>query len=94
LDEEQNIISLGQQQLVLLVTRTKDDYHYDNAGTDVGEGVEIAGYAGIDLTGWSLFHTMELVHASRNLSGNIPEQLNGYNCFALFLIYKMALQTE
>jgi hypothetical protein len=24
--------------------------HY-NAGTDVGEGVEIAGYAGIDLTG-------------------------------------------
>jgi hypothetical protein len=28
------------------------------------------------------------VHASRNLSGNIPEQLNGYNCFALFLIYK------
>jgi hypothetical protein len=25
-----------------------------NAGTDVGEGVEITGYAGIDLTGWSL----------------------------------------
>jgi hypothetical protein len=46
-----------------LVTLTKgkiwnlvfiNEIHYDNAGTDVGEGVEIAGYAGIDLTGWSL----------------------------------------
>jgi hypothetical protein len=42
-----------------LVTLTKGknwrfsfhEIHYDNAGTDVGEGVEIAGYAGIDLTG-------------------------------------------
>ncbi|MBU2526784.1 MAG: T9SS type A sorting domain-containing protein [Bacteroidetes bacterium] len=31
-----------------------NEIHYDNAGTDVGEGVEIAGPAGTDLTGWSL----------------------------------------
>jgi hypothetical protein len=31
-----------------------NEIHYDNAGTDVGEGVEIAGTAGTDLTGWSI----------------------------------------
>jgi hypothetical protein len=31
-----------------------NEIHYDNAGTDVGEGVEIAGTAGMDLTGWSI----------------------------------------
>ncbi len=31
-----------------------NELHYDNTGTDVDEGVEIAGQAGIDLSGWSL----------------------------------------
>ena len=31
-----------------------NELHYDNAGGDVDEGVEIAGPAGTDLTGWSL----------------------------------------
>jgi len=31
-----------------------NEIHYDNVGTDTGEGVEIAGPAGTDLTGWSL----------------------------------------
>ncbi|MEM8588344.1 MAG: endonuclease/exonuclease/phosphatase family protein [Pseudomonadota bacterium] len=31
-----------------------NEIHYDNIGTDVGEGVEIAGPAGTDLTGWNL----------------------------------------
>ena len=31
-----------------------NEIHYDNAGTDVGEGFEIAGPAGTDLTGWSV----------------------------------------
>jgi hypothetical protein len=42
-----------------------NEIHYDNAGTDVGEGVEIAGTAGTDLTGWVLFLTTEggyLIH--------------------------------
>ena len=31
-----------------------NEIHYDNAGSDKGEFVEIAGVAGTDLTGWSL----------------------------------------
>ncbi|AIY67315.1 endonuclease [Pseudoalteromonas piratica] len=31
-----------------------NELHYDNDGTDVNEGVEIAGAQGIDLSGWSL----------------------------------------
>jgi hypothetical protein len=30
------------------------EIHYDNARTDVGEAVEIAGFSGTDLTGWSI----------------------------------------
>ena len=31
-----------------------NEIHYDNAGTDSGEFVEIAGLAGTDVTGWSI----------------------------------------
>ena len=31
-----------------------NEFHYDNAGSDTGEFIEIAGPAGTDLTGWSL----------------------------------------
>lgn len=31
-----------------------NEIHYDNAGSDTGEGVELAGAAGLDLAGWSL----------------------------------------
>ncbi|TNF42399.1 MAG: hypothetical protein EP311_05360, partial [Cytophagales bacterium] len=31
-----------------------NEIHYDNASTDVGEAIEIAGPAGTDLTGWSI----------------------------------------
>lgn len=31
-----------------------NEIHYDNAGTDTGEFIEVAGAAGADLTGWSL----------------------------------------
>ncbi|HSN53040.1 MAG TPA: lamin tail domain-containing protein, partial [Candidatus Sulfomarinibacteraceae bacterium] len=31
-----------------------NEIHYDNAGTDAGEAIEIAGPAGTDLTGWSV----------------------------------------
>ncbi|MDG2431294.1 endonuclease [Flavobacterium sp.] len=59
-----------------------NEIHYDNAGTDVGEGVEIAGYAGINLTGWSLVPYNGSDGKSYtpiiNLSGVITDQLNGY----------------
>ncbi len=31
-----------------------NEFHYDNAGTDTGEFIEIAGPAGTDLSGWSI----------------------------------------
>ena len=30
------------------------EIHYDNAGADTGEAVEVTGPAGVDLAGWSL----------------------------------------
>jgi endonuclease I/chitodextrinase/exonuclease III len=59
-----------------------NEIHYDNAGTDIGEAVEIAGFSGTDLTGWSIIPYNGSGGASYtpvgNLSGSIPEQLNGY----------------
>lgn len=56
-----------------------NELHYDNVGSDVGEGFEIAGPAGLDLSGYSvelyngsggaLYNTINL---SGNLSGSAP----------------------
>ena len=58
-----------------------NELHYDNTGTDVGEGVEIAGEAGTSLVGW----TIELYNGSGGaryvttpLSGTIPDQDSGF----------------
>jgi hypothetical protein len=59
-----------------------NEIHYDNAGTDVGEGVEIAGTAGMDLTGWSIIQRSNrfrcLIYPIGALSGIIPNQSNGF----------------
>ncbi|CAM2886656.1 endonuclease [Flavobacterium frigoris] len=59
-----------------------NEIHYDNAGTDLGEAVEVAGYAGTDLTGWSIIPYNGTGGATYTpigtLSGIIPDQLNGY----------------
>ena len=41
------VTTLAQAQTVFI-----NEIHYDNSGADVGEGVEIAGPAGTNLTGW------------------------------------------
>lgn len=56
-----------------------NEFHYDNAGGDRGEFVEIAGWAGLDLTGWSLalyngndgkrYGTVDLVGAIPGIEG-------------------------
>ena len=58
-----------------------NEFHYDNAGTDVNEGFEIAGTAGFDLTGW----TVVLYNGSNNLnyrtislSGTIDDEGTGF----------------
>ena len=62
-----------------------NEIHYDNAGTDSGEAVEIAGPAGTDLTGWKLVlyngtNTPDAapVYQTVNLTGIVPNQDHGY----------------
>ena len=60
-----------------------NEIHYDNASTDTGEAIEVAGPAGTDLTGWSLVlynGNGGAVYDAANeaLSGVIPDQQNGY----------------
>ncbi|TXC71208.1 hypothetical protein FSB78_09785 [Sphingomonas ginsenosidivorax] len=62
-----------------------NEIHYDDAGTDAGEGVEIAGVAGTDLTGYSLvFYNGNGggVYATQALSGVIVDQDDGYGTLA------------
>lgn len=68
-----------------------NELHYDNAGTDVGEGIEIAGRAGFTLDGWSLL----LYNGSSGtpydelvLSGTIADQDSGFGV----LFFPVALQ--
>ncbi len=57
-----------------------NEIHYDNSGADSNEGIEIAGPAGTDLTGWSIilyngnggatYNTVNLGGVIPNLQGN------------------------
>ncbi len=67
------------------VTVFINEIHYDNAGTDAGEAIEIAGPAGTNLAGWSLVlyngtNTPSAAPSYRTipLSGVIPNQDDGY----------------
>lgn len=58
-----------------------NEIHYDNVGGDVGEGFELAGVAGTDLTGWRVVFYNGSGGASYDqitLSGIIPDSQNGY----------------
>jgi hypothetical protein len=58
-----------------------NEIHYDNASTDTGEAVEIAGPAGTDLSGWELVlynGNGGGAYNTNNLSGIIPDQQGGY----------------
>lgn len=58
-----------------------NEFHYLNSGGDVGEFVEIAGPAGTDLTGWTVYAyngSNGKTYDSISLSGTIPGQQNGY----------------
>ncbi|SDE24429.1 endonuclease/exonuclease/phosphatase family protein [Belnapia rosea] len=63
-----------------------NEIHYDNAGADSGEFIEVAGAAGTDLTGWSLVlynGSNGQAYGTRALSGVIPDQQDGFGTFAL-----------
>ena len=61
-----------------------NEIHYDNASTDVGEAIEVAGPAGTDLTGWSLVRyngangLVYVTPAGPVIGGIIPDQQAGY----------------
>ena len=58
-----------------------NEFHYDNAGTDAGEFVEIAAPAGTSLTGWSLVlydGGTGRLYDTDALSGTVPNQQNGF----------------
>ena len=58
-----------------------NEIHYDNASSDTGEAIEIAGPAGTDLSGWSLVLYNGNNGSSYNtvsLSGTIADQDNGF----------------
>ncbi len=63
-----------------------NEIHYDNAGTDTGEAIEIAGPAGTDLTGWSIVlynGSGGAVYDTDVLSGVIPNQQGGFGTVVL-----------
>ena len=56
-----------------------NEFHYDNAGGDVAEGVEIAGEAGTDLSGYSIVlyngsSSSGASYKTEDLSGVIPDE--------------------
>lgn len=58
-----------------------NEIHYDNASTDAGEAVEIAGPAGTDLTGWSIVlynGSNGAVYNTTALSGTISDLGGGF----------------
>ena len=57
------------------------EIHYDNAGGDVGEGVEVSGIAGTDLSGFQLIPyngSNGTSYSPVTLSGTIPDSGNGF----------------
>jgi|GEM_PF-893260 len=58
-----------------------NEFHYDNTGTDVGEFIEVAGPAGVDLTPYSLVlynGSNGLVYNTMNLTGMIDDEGSGF----------------
>ena len=58
-----------------------NEFHYDNNGTDIDEGLEIAAAADTNLDGWQLLFyngSDGSVYKTNDLAGLIPNQENGY----------------
>lgn len=74
-------ISLGLMQAAAAQQVFINELHYDNASTDVGESIEVAGPAGTDLSTWSIVlynGSNGSVYNTTDLSGVIPNQGNAF----------------
>ena len=63
-----------------------NEFHYDTAGADVGEFIEVAGLAGVDLTGWSIVlynGGNGAVYGTRPLSGVLGDTGDGFGFAAV-----------
>lgn len=63
-----------------------NEFHYDNAGTDAGEFIELAGAAGTNLAGWSLVlynGNGGATYTTTTLSGTIPDQQGGFGTVSI-----------
>ncbi|MBI1197191.1 MAG: hypothetical protein GC203_04945, partial [Phenylobacterium sp.] len=62
-----------------------NEFHYDNSGGDVGEFVEVAGQAGVDLSGYTLLlynGNGGAVYSTIALGGVITDQANGFGAIS------------
>ncbi len=62
-----------------------NEIHYDNLGADSGEAIEVAGHAGMDLTGWKfvLYNgTNGAAYHTEDLHGSLPDQEEGFGTLA------------
>lgn len=58
-----------------------NEFHYDNAGADTGEGVELVGQAGTNLAGYQILlynGSTGSVYRSVSLKGTLGDQDNGF----------------
>ncbi len=66
-----------------------NEIHYDNASTDTGEAIELAGPAGTDLAGWQIVPyngaNGQTYTPTINLTGTIPNQQNGFGTLSFAL---------
>ncbi|WP_191861095.1 lamin tail domain-containing protein, partial [Hanstruepera ponticola] len=64
-----------------------NEIHYDNDGGDVGEFIEIAGTAGIDLSAYDLlaYDSDNALDSTVQLSGIIPDEGSGFGAIAFYL---------
>ncbi|WP_229688316.1 ExeM/NucH family extracellular endonuclease [Micromonospora yangpuensis] len=68
-------ISAHAQPAATATTPTVSEIHYDNAGTDTGEAIEIEAPSGFDLTGWQIVlynGTGGAPYHTRTLTGAVP----------------------
>uniref|UniRef100_UPI004056C0C2 lamin tail domain-containing protein n=1 Tax=Candidatus Electronema sp. TaxID=2698783 RepID=UPI004056C0C2 len=66
-----------------------NEIHYDNAGADINEFVEITGPSGTDFSGWSVvFYNGDngLTYATKNLVGTLLDASNGMGMIAVYQI--------
>lgn len=79
------LVVLAVAEPVLATPVFINEIHYDNTGTDVGEAIEIAGPAGVDISNWSLVlynGNGGAVYNTLMLSGVIPNLADGYGVLA------------